>query len=159
MTNEPCINWPCAKGAGHAGPCGTSRDEQPVQPSSNVLLARADALCSAAVSYAGDTGLHSEAWLWDKIREYQAARDSSSHEPFHSLASEPSAANSGQCESRKTAQSGTGAGLSLPPEVGPMCIICGESFSRHSIKYELVNMFAPNAVKFACPAVTKEGEV
>jgi hypothetical protein len=25
--SEPCINWPCAKGAGHAGPCGTSRDE------------------------------------------------------------------------------------------------------------------------------------
>jgi hypothetical protein len=39
----------------------------------------------------------------------------SAHEPFHSLASEPSAANSGQCESRKTAQSGTGAGLSPPP--------------------------------------------
>lgn len=37
------------------------------------------------------------------------------HEPFHSPASEPSAANSGQCESRKTAQSGTGAGLSPPP--------------------------------------------
>jgi hypothetical protein len=87
------------------------------------------------------------------VKILQEAR--AAHEPFHSLASEPSAANSGQCESRKTAQSGTGAGLSLPPEVGPMCIICGESFSRHSIKYELVNMFAPNAVKFACPAVTK----
>jgi hypothetical protein len=58
MTNEPCINWPCAKGAGHAGPCGTSRDEQPVQPSSNELLSQAWDDIDSLMEYAFDNGFH-----------------------------------------------------------------------------------------------------
>src|SRR5690606_2171500 len=32
MTNDRCINWPCAKGAGHAGPCGTSPPPSRIGP-------------------------------------------------------------------------------------------------------------------------------
>jgi hypothetical protein len=36
MTNDRCINWPCAKDAGHEGPCGTSPDSR----TSKELVAR-----------------------------------------------------------------------------------------------------------------------
>lgn len=46
--SEPCINWPCAKGAGHAGPCGTSRDDltskERVEPLVTALIAERERL-------------------------------------------------------------------------------------------------------------------
>lgn len=36
-------------------------------------VAAADEMAKAARSYAGDTGLYYDAWLWDKIEEYENA--------------------------------------------------------------------------------------
>lgn len=35
------------------------------------LLAAAHELKEAAISYAGDTALHRDAWLWDKVHAYE----------------------------------------------------------------------------------------
>lgn len=70
--SEPCINWPCTKGAGHAGPCGTSSKEQLAE-----ILSDAHAIyCAAEVGMPCDCRVPAAiAELLDTIRALLAERD------------------------------------------------------------------------------------
>lgn len=56
------------------------------------LLLAADELCAAAVSFAGDVGTSHDAWIWEKIEAYQAAR--AAHETLRDARNQADAAPS-----------------------------------------------------------------
>lgn len=64
MTNDRCINWPCAKDAGHEGPCGTSPDSR----TSKELVARL-----RSVESRGERTIWTDAA--DEIERLQRERD------------------------------------------------------------------------------------
>lgn len=81
--SEPCINWPCAKGAGHAGPCGTSRDELSSKERTRLTDLECDSIlqCLAASEWTGFT--RDDIRMLDSvIREYRQPEPPSAWQPI-----------------------------------------------------------------------------